>query len=154
MKTILLFVTSALTLLIPIKGMLILLLLAVLIDTISGIYISIRLKGRSSFKSALLRKGLAGKIFLYMSTTILLFLIDLLIFESNIFGITFFLAKTISLIWIYNEAKSLDENSQKIGNKPFIKIMSEFLGFANKFKKEVEKLTHIGSQGSSEKSDK
>lgn len=138
LNKIILMITSLFAMLIPIKGLLILTFTMLLIDTIYAIYCSIKLKGRHSFKSILLRKGVSRKIFLYMGSIILMFSIDTLIFGGVLFGIKMLLAKSISMVWVYTEAKSLDEKSQSLGNRPFIDVAKEALGFYKKVKQEIE----------------
>lgn len=135
---ILLMLGSAITLLLPIQGLLILTFIMLLIDTIYAIYCSVKIKGLKSFRSALLRKGVSVKVFLYMGSIIIMFSIDTMIFGGSLFGIKMLLAKSIAMVWVYNEAKSLDENSQSMGNRPFIQIAKEALGFFKAAKKEFD----------------
>jgi hypothetical protein len=130
--------TSACALLIPIQGLLVLTFLMLLIDTIYAVYCVVKIKGLKSFKSALLRKGISAKVFLYMGSIIIMFSIDTMIFGGVLFGIKMLLAKSISMIWVYTELKSIDENSQTSGNRPFLSIAKEALGFFKAMKKEVE----------------
>jgi hypothetical protein len=67
-----------------------------------------------------------------------MFSIDTMIFGGVLFGIKMLLAKSISMIWVYTELKSIDENSQTSGNRPFLSIAKEALGFFKAMKKEVE----------------
>lgn len=138
LNKILLMLASACALLIPIQGLLILTFVMLLIDTIYAIYCSIKINGLKSFKSALLRKGVSAKVFLYMGSIIIMFAIDTMIFGGTLFGIHMLLAKSVSMLWVYVEAKSLDENSQSMGNRPIIIIAKEALGFFKQIKKEAE----------------
>ena len=138
LNKLLLMLTSACALLIPIQGLLVLTFLMLLIDTIYAIYCVVKVKGLKSFKSALLRKGISAKVFLYMGSIIIMFSIDTMIFGGVLFGIKMLLAKSISMIWVYTELKSIDENSQSRGNRPFLTIAKETLGFFKAIKKEVE----------------
>lgn len=138
LNKLLLMLTSACALLIPIQGLLVLTFLMLLIDTIYAVYCVVKLKGLKSFKSALLRKGISAKVFLYMGSIIIMFSIDTMIFGGVLFGIKMLLAKSISMIWVYTELKSIDENSQTRGNRPFLTIAKETLGFFKAIKKEVE----------------
>ena len=139
-STILLFFGSILTFLIPIQGLLFLTFVMLLIDTIYAIYCSIKLKGLKSFKSALLRKGLSSKIFLYEGSIIIMYAIDKMIFEGHILGIAMLLSKSACMLWVYTEFKSIDENSQLTGNRPFIEIAKECLNFIKNIKKEKDLL--------------
>ena len=131
---------SCITLLLPIKGLLILTFIMLLIDTIYAIYCSVKKNGLKSFKSALLRKGVSAKVFLYMGSIIIMYSIDTMIFGGVLFGIKMLMAKSIAMVWVYVEFKSIDENSQLMGNRPFIQIGREALGFFKAIKKETDNL--------------
>jgi len=138
MKTIGLLIASILTFMAPIKWVFLIIFISVLIDTIWAIRVQIKTKGRSSFKSRILRLGLAHKIFKYFGSTFLLYMIDIHIFGGVLFGYKYLLSKSIAMIWIYTELKSYDESNQKLGKKPFIDTAKEALGFYKKVKKEIE----------------
>ena len=138
MKTIGLLIASILTFMAPIKWVFLIIFISVLIDTIWAIRVQIKTKGRSSFKSRILRLGLAHKIFKYFGSTFLLYMIDIHIFGGTLFGYKYLLSKSIAMIWIYTELKSYDESNQKLGKKPFIDTAKEALGFYKKVKKEIE----------------
>jgi hypothetical protein len=65
---------SILTFFVPIQGLLLLLIFMVSLDTLMAIYVSIKTRGIKSFRSALLRKGMTAKIFLYLGTVILAYI--------------------------------------------------------------------------------
>lgn len=138
LNKLLLMITSVLTLLMPVKGMLLLCFALVLIDTAFAVYTTIYLNGRKSFRSVLLRRGLTRKIFYYFTSIIIMFAIDKLIFDGILFGIHMLLAKSVTMIFVYIEIKSVDENSQMLGNRPFIMVAKEALGFFKQIKNEVE----------------
>lgn len=138
MKTLGLLIASILTFIAPIKWVFLIIFISVLIDTIWAIRVQIKTKGRSSFKSRILRLGLAHKIFKYFGSTLLLYMIDIHIFGGALFGYKYILSKSIAMIWIYTELKSYDESNQKLGKRPFIDSAKEALGFYKKVKKEIE----------------
>ncbi len=140
LNKLLLMITSVLTLLMPIKGMLLLCFALVLIDTAFAVYTTINLNGRKSFRSVLLRRGLTRKIFYYFTSIIIMYSIDTLIFGGILFGIHMLLAKSVTMIFVYIEVKSVDENSQLLGNRPFVVVAKEALGFFKQIKSEVEGL--------------
>ena len=154
LNKLLLMIGSTFALLLPIKGLLILIFTMVIIDTIYAVYASVKIKGIKSFKSSLLRKGMTPKIFGYLGSTILLFSIDTMFFGGVLFGVNLLLSKSVAMIWVYNESKSLDETSQKLGNRPFVQVAKEAIGFFSKAKKEVGDLIEIGSEGDKEESTK
>ena len=131
---------SLMTFFVPIQGLLLLLVLMVIIDTIMAIYVSIKMKGIKSFRSALLRKGMTAKIFLYLGTVIVAYMVDVYILNGATFGIQHLLSKGLSAIWTYAEIKSMDENSMKLGNRSFFIIVSEFFKKITGFKEEINKI--------------
>lgn len=154
LNKLLLMIGSTFALLLPIKGLLLLIFVMILIDTSYAIYASIKLHGYSSFKSSILRKGLTPKVLGYIGTTILMYAADVIFFGGILFNIKFLLSKSIGMLWVYNESKSLDETSQKLGNRPFVVVAREAIGFFSKVKKEVGEVIEIGSTGDSEESTK
>jgi len=136
MKTkILLFLMSGCSLLMPIKPLILIVVGMVMLDTIFGVWACLKIQGRKEFRSGKLF-NIVPKIFLYSITILLSFLMDKYIFEGVLFSIPFFLSKAASILWIYIEAKSIDENSQKMGNKPILTIIKELLGGVKQLKKD------------------
>ena len=131
---------SILTFFVPIQGLLLLLIFMVSLDTLMAIYVSIKTRGIKSFRSALLRKGMTAKIFLYLGTVILAYMVDVYILNGATFGIQHLLSKGLSAIWTYAEIKSMDENSMKLGNRSFFVITTEFFKKITGFKDEVNKI--------------
>ena len=131
---------SLMTFFVPIQGLLLLLILMVTIDTLMAIYVSIKIKGIKSFRSALLRKGMTAKIFLYLGTVIVAYMVDVYILGGSTFGIKHLLSKGLSAIWTYAEIKSMDENSMKLGNRSFFVITKEFFKKVTGFKDEINKI--------------
>lgn len=122
----------------PIKGLLLLLILAISIDMISAIYVSVKLRGIKSFKSALLRRGLSAKIFLYFGSVMLAYMIDMYVMSGSTFGIAHLLSKGLTSIWVYSEVKSLDENSMLLGNRSFFVISKEFFKKITGYSKDIK----------------
>jgi phage-related holin len=125
---------------VPIQGLLLLLIAFVTIDTIMAIYVSIKMKGIKSFRSALLRKGMTAKIFLYLGTVILAYMVDMYVMGGSTFGIEHLLSKGLSAVWCYGEVKSMDENSMKLGNRSFFVFLKEFFKKVTGYKDEVKKI--------------
>jgi hypothetical protein len=110
----------------------------VLFDTITGVYTSVKLKGKESFRSGILF-NIVPKLFMYLSTIILAYGVDLLII-NEIFGMKYILAKILSIIFIYTEIKSIDENSMKLGNRSFWTVLKEIIRRLTNIKKDINKL--------------
>ena len=139
MKTILLFLSSCLTFLMPVQGMILLIIGFVALDTIFGIKAVVKMKGWKHVRSGELF-NIAPKLFFYIGSTILLFMVDTHIFDGTIFGIANLLSKSISMVFIFNEAKSINENRMKLGKKDLVIITKELLTFAKTFKKDINQI--------------
>lgn len=124
------------TVLTPIYGMVMLIFLFVLLDTITGIYVVVKKEGWEKFNSHKLF-NIVPKLFLYTITIIMSFAIDEIIFKNGIMDIKDVFAKTITMVWIYIEVKSIDENSQKLGNKSFWSIIKDILFKIKDIKKNI-----------------
>lgn len=129
---------SILTFFVPIQGLLLLLIFMVSLDTLTAIYVSVKLRGIKSFRSALLRKGMTAKIFLYLGTVILSYMIDIHVLGGSTFGISHLLSKGLASIWTYAEVKSMDENSMKLGNRSFFIISKEFFKKITGYSKDIK----------------
>ena len=123
----------------PIKGMLLLISFAVSFDTLFAIYVSIKQKGISSFKSTKLF-NIVVKIFFYMGAILFAFLIDTYIFEKKLLDIHYLISKIVSFIWLYIEIKSIDETSQKLGNKSLWVIFKDLISKAKDIKKDINEI--------------
>jgi hypothetical protein len=133
------FIGSLVTFLLPIQGLLLLIISVTLLDTIVGVYVAIKKEGRASFRSGKLF-NLAPKLFFYVGTTLVLFLVDKYILQGALFNVSYLLSKSISMVWVYTELKSLDELSIKLGNKPFIAKAKELVSFIKKIKTDINEV--------------
>ena len=140
MKTALTLLATIGTFLMPIKGLIILLVCFITFDTLMAIYVSVKMKGWKSFRSALLRKGMTSKIFLYLGTVVIAFMADQFIMGGATFGIKYLLSKGLAAVWCYAEIKSCDENSIKLGNRSFFVILKEFFQKITGYKDEIKKI--------------
>ena len=136
-KTLLVLIATILT---PIKGLLLVTGMAVFLDTVFAIYTTITLNGWKSYQSTKLF-NIVVKSFFYLGSITLTFFIDTHIVGNNlIMGIELFLSKVITLFWLYIECKSIDETSQKHGNKPFYVILKNILDKAKDLKKDINEI--------------
>lgn len=136
-KTLLVLIATILT---PIKGLLLVTGMAVFLDTVFAIYTTIRLNGWKSYQSTKLF-NIVVKSFFYLGSITLTFFIDTHIVGNNlIMGIELFLSKVITIFWLYIEVKSIDETSQKHGNKPFYMILKNILSKAKELKKDINEI--------------
>ena len=131
-----LFLLSGCSVLLPIKPLVIIVISMVMLDTIFGVWACLKVEGKKEFRSGKLW-NMVPKVFLYSVTILLSFMLDKYIFGGELFSIPFLLSKAISILWIYIEAKSIDENSQKMGNRPVVTIMKELVTGIKDFKKDI-----------------
>jgi len=128
------------TFLTPIKGLLILTGLSVFLDTIFAIYVTIKLNGWSSYQSTKLF-NIVVKTFFYFGSIILGYFIDTHIIENNnLFGVNLLISKVVTLFWLYIEVKSIDETSQKLGNKKFYETIKNLLKKLKDLKQDINEI--------------
>lgn len=140
MKSILLlFFSSLCTFIMPIQGLLLLVIGVVILDTFTGVYVAIKKGGRAAYRSGKLF-NIAPKVFIYLGATLMLYMVDVFIFENKLFNIPYLLSKSISMIWVYTELKSMDENSQKLGNQPILDRVKELFKLFKGIKKDINKV--------------
>lgn len=121
----------------PIKPFIILITLFVAADTITAIAGNIKTKGIQSFKSTKFF-NIVVKTFFYCGSIVAIYFIDKFIFEGSIIGIKLLLTKIVTLLWCYNEIKSLDESSMKYwGNKSVWVMLKEMLNKGKELKKDL-----------------
>lgn len=126
--------------LLPIKGFLLAVGLMVLLDTIVGIYTTIKLNGRKSYQSTKLFNFVV-KSFFYGSTICIMYVIDYyLIGVGGFFGISLISSKITSIIFIYIELKSIDESSQKLDNPPFYVMIKNLFTKLKSLKKDLNEI--------------
>lgn len=124
----------------PIQGLIGLMLGFVIVDTIMAIWVSVKMRGIKSFRSALLRKGMTAKIFLYLGSVILAYGVDTFVMGGSTFGIGYLLSKVLTSIWCYGEIKSMDENSMKLGNRSFFVIVKDFFKRVTGYKDDIKNI--------------
>lgn len=132
--------TIAITLfLMPISGLLLTMIAFVVLDTVTGIYVSIKLNGWSSFKSTKFF-NLVVKSFFYLTSIIMAYFIDKFMLEGSFMGIKLLLSKAMTAVWIFNEINSCDENSMKLGNKSVWILSKELIKKLKTLKKDLNEL--------------
>lgn len=137
LKSLILTILGFLT---PISGLLMLVGFFVVADTILAVYTTIKLNGYHSFKSHKLF-NIVVKTFFYLGSVFLAFLVDKFIIQTNIIlGIDLLISKTISLLWVYIEFKSMDETSQKLGNRPIIYLIKEMINKGKEIKQDINEI--------------
>ena len=131
---------AMITFLAPIKGLLLITGLCVLLDTFFAIYTTIKLNGWESYQSTKLF-NIVVKSFFYLGSIILAFFVDTHIIEKNtLFGVNLLVSKVVTIFWIYIEVKSIDETSQKLGNKSFYFTIKNLLTKLKDLKKDINEM--------------
>ena len=128
------------TILAPIKGLLFLTGLAVFLDTVFAVYTTIKLNGWASYQSTKLFNIVVKSFFYLGSITLAFFIDEHIVGENLILGIELFISKILTIFWLYIEIKSMDETSQKHGNKPFYEIIKDILNKAKDLKKDINEI--------------
>lgn len=136
MKIITALLTTMSIFLLPIKGLLLTMILFVLVDTGFAIYATIKLKGIKSYKSTSFF-NIVIKSFFYEVTIIMAYFIDIHILEGTLMAIPFFITKAMTCVWLYNEVKSCDETSMKLGNRSIWVIVKELIDKLKSLKKDL-----------------
>jgi phage-related holin len=136
MKIITALITTMSIFLLPIKGLLLTMIIFIVADTTWAIYATIKLKGIKSFTSTKFF-NIVVKGFFYLGTIIMAFFIDLNIFDGSVMGIPLCLSKAMTCVWLYNEVKSCDETSMKLGNRSIWVIIKELIEKLKSLKKDL-----------------
>ena len=108
-------VSSLILLFVPIYGLLIAVAAAIVLDTFTGIFKSVKLKGWSSIRSRIL-SNIISKMALYEVCILFLFVIDKFLlneFISKWFGFTYMFTKICAIVLIFIELVSIKENVEE-----------------------------------------
>jgi hypothetical protein len=120
----------------PVKGLIVMVIAAVALDTAMGIYKAVKMKNYESDKLF----NVVVKTFFYSSTIILSYLVSKEIFEGELMGVKLLTPKLMAIFWVYIEAKSIDESSVELGHKPFNIIAKDLIKKAKGLKKDLKEL--------------
>ena len=143
MKTYLLNVFAGLLLFFtPIQGLVITVGLIVLLDTFTGIFKSIKLKGIGSIRSRIL-SNIISKLLLYEICITLLFPIDKFLLNDlliHVISVTYFATKLTCIIIILIEGTSIKENIEEALNIKIWNIIKNILNRAKEVKHDINDL--------------
>lgn len=112
MKHVQYFLASILLMFAPIHGLLVAVGTAIILDTVTGVFKSIKLKGWKSISSRRLSQ-IISKMMLYEICILLLFVIDKFVlneFVSHAFGFQFMFTKICAILLMFIELVSVKEN--------------------------------------------
>jgi len=144
MKYINYIITSLLLLFVPIYGLLISVGAAILLDTFTGIFKSIKLEGWCSIRSRKL-SNVISKMALYEVCILLLFVIDKFVlneFIKHAFGFDFMFTKICAIVLIFIELVSIKENIEATFKIDIWKLLKDLFNRAKEIKSSVNEITN------------
>ena len=140
MKTYLLYLLTATCLFFaPITGLMVAVGAAIALDTVFGIYRSVKVKGWKFVTSRRLSE-IISKMLLYQMCIICLYVIDFFIlteFFQHWFSVSFFATKICAILLIFIEGVSIKENFEKATGLDVWKLIKKALGRAHEIKDSV-----------------
>jgi hypothetical protein len=140
MKTYLIyFLTATCLFFTPILGLLIAVGAAIALDTVFGIYRSVKVKGWKFVTSRRLSE-IISKMLLYQMCIICLYVIDFFIlseFFHKWFSVSFFATKMCAILLIFIESVSMKENFEKATGLDVWSLIKKALGRANELKESI-----------------
>jgi hypothetical protein len=133
-----------LLLFVPIYGLLISVGAAILLDTFTGIFKSIKLEGWCSIRSRKL-SNVISKMALYEVCILLLFVIDKFVlneFIKHAFGFDFMFTKICAIVLIFIELVSIKENIEATFKIDIWKLLKDLFNRAKEIKSSVNEITN------------
>jgi hypothetical protein len=127
----------------PISGLLIGVGIAIIFDTFTGLFKSIKLKGIASVKSRIL-SNIISKMALYELCIISLFAIDYYVLNEFVirsFGIDFMFTKICAIMLIFVELVSIKENIEETFKVNLWKLLKNAFNRAKQIKTDVDEIT-------------
>lgn len=140
MKYIQYLLASLLLLFVPIYGILIAVGTAIVLDTFTGIFKSIKLYGWKSVKSRKL-SNIVSKMMLYEICILLLFVIDKFVlneFVKHAFGFDFMFTKICAILLMFIELVSVKENIEEAFNIDIWKMVKGALNRAKEIRSDIK----------------
>lgn len=143
MKTTLIYIFTATCLFFaPITGLMLAVGAAIALDTVFGIYRSVKVKGWHFVTSRRLSE-IISKMLLYQLSIVFLYVIDFFIlseFFEKWFSISFFATKMCAILLIFIEGVSIKENFEKATGLDVWALIKKALGRANEIKDSITDL--------------
>ena len=135
--------TSIILLFVPVYGLLISVGAAIMLDTITGIFKSIKLNGWKSIRSRKL-SNVISKMALYEVCILLLFVMDKYVlneFVKHAFGFDFMFTKICAILLIFTELVSIKENIEESFNIDIWKLLKSTFNRAKEIKSDINEIT-------------
>lgn len=139
MKYIQYLIASIILLFAPIHGLLIAVASAIMLDTITGIFKSIKLNGWKSVRSRKL-SNIVSKMLLYEVCVLFLFLMDKYLlneFVKHAFGFDYMFTKICAILLMFIELVSIKENVEEAFNIDVWKMLKKVLNRAKEIKTDI-----------------
>jgi Bacteriophage holin family len=142
MKYINYFFASLILLFVPIYGLLIAVGSAIILDTFTGVYKSIKLNGLKSIVSRKL-SNVISKMALYEICILLLFVIDKFLlneFIKSAFGFEFMFTKICAILLIFVELVSIKENIEETYKIDIWALLKQAFNRAKEIKSDIDEI--------------
>ena len=143
MKYIQYILASMLLLFVPIYGLLVAVGTAIVLDTFTGIFKSIKLNGWKSVRSRKL-SNIVSKMMLYEICILLLFVMDKFVlneFIKHAFGFEFMFTKICAILLMFIELVSVKENIEEAFKVDIWKMLKNILSRAKEINQDIKDLT-------------
>jgi hypothetical protein len=134
---------SLVLLFVPIYGLLISVGAAIILDTITGIFKSVKINGINSIRSRKL-SNVISKMALYEVCILLLFVMDKFVFNEFIkgaFGFEFMFTKICAILLMFTELVSIKENVEESFNIDIWKLLKSTFNRAKEIKSDINEIT-------------
>lgn len=135
--------SSLILLFIPIYGLLIAVGSAIALDTITGIFKSVKLNGWKNVRSRKL-SNIISKMALYEICIVFLYLIDNFVlneFIKHSFGFDFMFTKICSILLIFVELVSIKENIEESFSIDIWQLLKKTFNRAKEIKTDIDEIT-------------
>ncbi|CAB4153996.1 Bacteriophage holin family [uncultured Caudovirales phage] len=135
--------TSLILLFVPIYGLLIAVGSAIVLDTFTGIFKSIKLNGWKSIRSRKL-SNIISKMALYEICIVFLYLIDNFVlneFIKSAFGFDFMFTKICAILLIFVELVSIKENIEETFKVDIWQLLKTTFNRAKEIKGDLDEIT-------------
>jgi hypothetical protein len=134
-----LFVFSVLTILTPVKPLVIVAILAIILDTCFGIWRSVKKSGWKSIRSRRLSHTIS-KTLLYSGAIVFVFLLEKYVIAdilAHFISIDLLMTKAFTFFCVYTEIKSINESYYSVTG---VNVWDKFIKFAKRSKETLEDL--------------
>ena len=133
---------SIAVLFVPIYGILVAVGMAIILDTFTGIFKSVKLKGWKSIRSRNL-SNIVSKMLLYEVCIVFLFIIDKYLlneFVQHAFGFEFMFTKICAIVLIFIELVSIKENVEESFNIDIWALLKNLLNRAKEVRSDINEI--------------